>query len=226
MKVNSIQATSTLDSFCVALENAKCKNYSPVKKLIKTTVAKEMYPEMVNSYKTVILPVNIVIRGVQEMYEELLDIDSIHWSTTGNYFRPFNEKILQLENLKSITIDGGEDIGGETKSIVAFLVLKAVWNEGSSKPLVSRCIISQQFLCRNFLDINEVLKQIILVTLLRVNFLSIFQLKLSALEKKLMTHISDVIMNEFKFFQNPSNTQTATRDPELQMEIIVQNAVL
>ncbi|GFS59142.1 proteinral transcription factor ii-i repeat domain-containing protein 2a [Trichonephila inaurata madagascariensis] len=80
----------------------------------------------------------IFIRGVDksyEVYEELLDIDSIHGTTTGaDIFKGvenvINKKNLRWRNLKSITTDGGKN-----KGVVA-LVSKAVENDGGSKPLV------------------------------------------------------------------------------------------
>ncbi|GFS39833.1 general transcription factor II-I repeat domain-containing protein 2B [Trichonephila inaurata madagascariensis] len=60
----------------------------------------------------------IFIRGVDksyEVYEELLDIDSIHGTTTGaDIFKgvenAINKKNLRWRNLKSITTDGGKNI--------------------------------------------------------------------------------------------------------------------
>jgi hypothetical protein len=50
-----------------------------------------------------------------------------------------NKKDLRWKNLKSITTDGGKNMCGKNKGVVA-LVSKAVEN-GGSKPLVLHCII-------------------------------------------------------------------------------------
>ncbi|GFS37581.1 proteinral transcription factor ii-i repeat domain-containing protein 2a [Trichonephila inaurata madagascariensis] len=60
----------------------------------------------------------IFIHGVDksyEVYEELLDIDSIHGTTTGaDIFKggenAINKKYLRWRNLKSITTDGGKNV--------------------------------------------------------------------------------------------------------------------
>ncbi|XP_074026327.1 general transcription factor II-I repeat domain-containing protein 2-like [Leptinotarsa decemlineata] len=116
----------------------------------------------------------IFIREVDksyEVYEELLDIDSIHGTTTGadilkGVENAINKKNLRWRNLKSITTDGGKNMNGKNKGVVA-LVSKAVENDGGSKPLVLHCIIHQQFLCGKCLDMSEVLKPVISV----VNFI-------------------------------------------------------
>ncbi|GFY62360.1 general transcription factor II-I repeat domain-containing protein 2 [Trichonephila inaurata madagascariensis] len=112
----------------------------------------------------------IFIRGVDksyEVYEELLDIDSIHGTATGaDIFKgvenAINKKNLRWRNLKSITTDGGKNMCGKNKGVVA-LVSKAVENDGGSKPLVLHCIIHQQSLCGKCLDMSEVLKPVISV---------------------------------------------------------------
>ncbi|GFY78348.1 general transcription factor II-I repeat domain-containing protein 2 [Trichonephila inaurata madagascariensis] len=95
----------------------------------------------------------IFIRGVDksyEVYEELLDIDSIHGTTNGaDIFKgvenAINKKNLRWRNLKSITTDEDKNMCGKNKGVVAF-VSKAVENDGGSKPLVLHCIIHQQSL--------------------------------------------------------------------------------
>ncbi|UYV63476.1 hypothetical protein LAZ67_2004175 [Cordylochernes scorpioides] len=95
----------------------------------------------------------IYIRGVDksyEVHEELLDMYSIHGTTTGtDIFKgvemAINKKNLRWKNLKCITTDGGKNMSGKDKGVVA-LVSKAVENDGGSKPLVLHCIIHQQSL--------------------------------------------------------------------------------
>lgn len=102
----------------------------------------------------------IYIRGVDksyEVHEELLDMYSIHGTTTGtDIFKgvemAINQKNLRWKNLKCITTDGGKNMSGKDKGVVA-LVSKAVENDGGSKPLVLHCIIHQQSLCGKCLDI-------------------------------------------------------------------------
>ncbi|KAK4871623.1 hypothetical protein RN001_015747 [Aquatica leii] len=106
----------------------------------------------------------IFIRGVDknyEVYEELLDVHSIHATTTGeDIFKGVENAVqksnLKWKNLKSITTDGGKNMCGINKGVVA-LVLKTVKNDGGSKPLIVRCIIHQQSLCAKCLDMSEVL---------------------------------------------------------------------
>ncbi|CAH1114459.1 unnamed protein product [Psylliodes chrysocephalus] len=57
-----------------------------------------------------------------------------------------NKKNLQWKNLKSITTDGGKNICGTNKEVVA-LVAKAVENDGGSKTLVLHYIIHQESFC-------------------------------------------------------------------------------
>ncbi|GFR24566.1 general transcription factor II-I repeat domain-containing protein 2 [Trichonephila clavata] len=110
----------------------------------------------------------IYIRGVDksyEVHEELLDMYSIHGTTTGrDIFKgvemAINQKNLRWKNLKCITTDGGKNMSGKDKGVVA-LVSKAVENDGGSKPLVLHCIIHQQSLCGKCLDMSEVLKPVI-----------------------------------------------------------------
>lgn len=121
----------------------------------------------------------IYIRGVDksyEVHEELLDMYSIHGTTTGtDIFKgvemAINQKNLRWKNLKCITTDGGKNMSGKDKGVVA-LVSKAVENDGGSKPLVLHCIIHQQSLCGKCLDMSEVLKPVIST----VNFIRSFGL--------------------------------------------------
>ncbi|GFQ80118.1 general transcription factor II-I repeat domain-containing protein 2 [Trichonephila clavata] len=81
----------------------------------------------------------IYIRGVDksyEVHEELLDMYSIHGTTTGrDIFKgvemAINQKNLRWKNLKCITTDGGKNMSGKDKGVVA-LVSKAVENDGGS----------------------------------------------------------------------------------------------
>ncbi|UYV84568.1 EPM2AIP1, partial [Cordylochernes scorpioides] len=121
----------------------------------------------------------IYIRGVDksyEVHEELLDMYSIHGTTTGtDIFKgvemAINKKNLRWKNLKCITTDGGKNMSGKDKGVVA-LVSKAVENDGGSKPLVFHCIIHQQSLCGKCLDMSDVLKPVIST----VNFIRSFGL--------------------------------------------------
>ncbi|UYV73426.1 EPM2AIP1 [Cordylochernes scorpioides] len=121
----------------------------------------------------------IYIRGVDksyEVHEELLDMYSIHGTTTGtDIFKgvemAINKKNLRWKNLKCITTDGGKNMSGKDKGVVA-LVSKAVENDGGSKPLVLHCIIHQQSLCGKCLDMSDVLKPVIST----VNFIRSFGL--------------------------------------------------
>ncbi|GFR15937.1 general transcription factor II-I repeat domain-containing protein 2 [Trichonephila clavata] len=91
----------------------------------------------------------IYIRGVDksyEVHEELLDMYSIHGTTTGrDIFKgvemAINQKNLRWKNLKCITTDGGKNMSGKDKGVVA-LVSKAVENEGvfkyASSPLAGQ----------------------------------------------------------------------------------------
>ncbi|UYV61751.1 EPM2AIP1 [Cordylochernes scorpioides] len=119
----------------------------------------------------------IYIRGVDksyEVHEELLDMYSIHGTTTGtDIFKgvemAINKKNLRRKNLKCITTDGGKNMSGKDKGVVV-LVSKAVENDGGSKPLVLHCIIHQQSLCGKCLDMSDVLKPVIST----VNFIRSF----------------------------------------------------
>ncbi|GFQ93767.1 general transcription factor II-I repeat domain-containing protein 2B [Trichonephila clavata] len=82
-----------------------------------------------------------------------------------------NQKNLRWKNLKYITTDGGKNMSGKDKGVVA-LVSKAVENDGGSKPLVLHYIIHQQSLCGKCLDMSEVLKPVIST----VNFIRSFGL--------------------------------------------------
>ncbi|UYV63240.1 EPM2AIP1 [Cordylochernes scorpioides] len=121
----------------------------------------------------------IYIRGVDksyEVHEELLDMYSIHGTTTGtDIFKgvemAINKNNLRWKNLKCITTDGGKNMSGKDKGVVA-LVSKAVENDGGSKPLVLHCIIHQQSLCGKCLDMSDVLKPVIST----VNFIRSFGL--------------------------------------------------
>ncbi|UYV69630.1 EPM2AIP1 [Cordylochernes scorpioides] len=121
----------------------------------------------------------IYIRGVDksyEVHEELLDMYSIHGTTTGtDIFKgvemAINKKNLRWKTLKCITTDGGKNMSGKDKGVVA-LVSKAVENDGGSKPLVLHCIIHQQSLCGKCLDMSDVLKPVIST----VNFIRSFGL--------------------------------------------------
>ncbi|GFQ66639.1 general transcription factor II-I repeat domain-containing protein 2 [Trichonephila clavata] len=121
----------------------------------------------------------IYIRGVDksyEVHEELLDMYSIHGTTTGrDIFKgvemAINQKNLRWKNLKCITTDGGKNMSGKDKGVVSF-VSKAVEIDGGSKPLVLHCIIHQQSLCGKCLDMSEVLKPVIST----VNFIRSFGL--------------------------------------------------
>ncbi|UYV77791.1 EPM2AIP1 [Cordylochernes scorpioides] len=121
----------------------------------------------------------IYIRGVYksyEVHEELLDMYSIHGTTTGtDIFKgvemAINKKNLRWKNLKCITTDGGKNMSGKDKGVVA-LVSKAVENDGGSKPLVLHCIIHHQSLCGKCLDMSDVLKPVIST----VNFIRSFGL--------------------------------------------------
>ncbi|GFY73356.1 general transcription factor II-I repeat domain-containing protein 2 [Trichonephila inaurata madagascariensis] len=101
------------------------------------------------------------------MCEELLDIDSIYCTTTGEDIsngvdNVINKKNLRWKNLKSITTDGVKNMCGKNKGVVT-LVSKAVENVGGSKPIVLHCIIHQQSLCGKCLDMSQVLRPVISV---------------------------------------------------------------
>ncbi|UYV84513.1 EPM2AIP1 [Cordylochernes scorpioides] len=71
----------------------------------------------------------IYIRGVDksyEVHEELLDMYSIHGTTTGtDIFKgvemAINKKNLRWKNLKCITTDGGKNMSGKDKGVVALV---------------------------------------------------------------------------------------------------------
>lgn len=112
----------------------------------------------------------IFIRGINinyEIYEELLDVHSIHGTTTGeDIFKGVESAVeknrLKWKNLKCITTDGGRNMCGKNKGVVGF-ILKAVENDGGSKPLIVHCIIHQQSLCGKCLDMSEILKPVMQV---------------------------------------------------------------
>ncbi|XP_042913870.1 protein FAM200A-like [Parasteatoda tepidariorum] len=164
-------------------------------------VAEEMCPEKVNLLKTVSMSANTVARRVENIAEnissQLLAVQmdmlsgflwpwmsqrmcqillSIHGTTTGtDIFKgvemAINQRNLRWKNLKCITTDGGKNMSGEDKGVVA-LVSKAVENDCGSKPLVLHCIIHQQSLCGKCFDMSEVLKPVIST----VNFIRSFGL--------------------------------------------------
>ncbi|GFR09672.1 general transcription factor II-I repeat domain-containing protein 2 [Trichonephila clavata] len=80
----------------------------------------------------------IYIRGVDksyEVHEELLDMYSTHGTTTGrDIFKgvemAINQKNLRWKNLKCITTDGGKNMSGKDKGVVA-IVSKAVENDAT-----------------------------------------------------------------------------------------------
>nr|CAI5833565.1 unnamed protein product [Callosobruchus analis] len=72
-----------------------------------------------------------------------------------------NQKNLRWKNLKCITTDGGKNMSGKDKGVVA-LVSKAAENDGGSKPFVLHCIIHQQSLCGKCLDMSESYQLLIL----------------------------------------------------------------
>ncbi|UYV82161.1 EPM2AIP1 [Cordylochernes scorpioides] len=171
-KVKTEQEAATRASFRVALEIAKRGKPFTDGEMIKEciiAVVEEMCPEKVLIY----------IRGVDksyEVHEELLDMYCIHGTTTGtDIFKgvemAINKKNLRWKNLKCITTDGGKNMSGKDKGVVA-LVSKAVENDGGSKPLVLHCIIHQQSLCGKCLDMSDVLKPVIST----VNFIRSFGL--------------------------------------------------
>ncbi|XP_056636851.1 general transcription factor II-I repeat domain-containing protein 2-like [Diorhabda sublineata] len=187
-KLKTEQEAATRASFHVALEIAKRGKPFTDREMIKESiiaVAEEMCPEKVNLLKTVnknghvewfslaldesdTAQVLIYIRGVDksyEVHEELFAMYSIHGKTTGtDIFKgvgmAINQKNLRWKNLKCITTDGGKNMSGKDKGVVA-LISKVVENDGGSKPLVLHCIIHQQSLCGKFSDMSEVLKPVI-----------------------------------------------------------------
>ncbi|UYV75318.1 EPM2AIP1 [Cordylochernes scorpioides] len=180
-KVKTEQEAATRASFRVALEIAKRVKPFTDGEMIKEciiAVVEEMCPEKSTDVSDTAL-VLIYIRGVDksyEVHEELLDMYSIHGTTTGtDIFKgvemAINKKNLRWKNLKCITTDGGKNMSGKDKGVVA-LVSKAVENDGGSKPLVLHCIIHQQSLCGKCLDMSDVLKPVIST----VNFIRSFGL--------------------------------------------------
>ncbi|GFQ71051.1 proteinral transcription factor ii-i repeat domain-containing protein 2a [Trichonephila clavata] len=153
----------------------------------------------------------IYIRGVYksyEVHEELLDMYSIHGTTTSrDIFKGvemvINQKNLRWKNLKCITTDGGKNMSGKDKGVVA-LVSKAVENDGGSKPLVLHCIIHQHHTTETEFSIDFAIET------------------LSALKINFDTRFSDfdAIANQIKIFQNPFDTDIEILAPELQMEMI------
>ena len=140
----------------------------------------------------------IYIRGVNknyEVYEELLDIDSIHGTTTGeDIFRGVEKAIkkrnLRWKNLKSITTDGGKNMCGKNRGVVA-LVSETIENIGGSKPLVFHCIIHQQSLCGKCLDMSEVVKPVVSV----VNFIRSTGLN----HRQFLQFIEDIGQNDLPY---------------------------
>ncbi|GFR29127.1 general transcription factor II-I repeat domain-containing protein 2B [Trichonephila clavata] len=188
-KLKTEQEAATRASFRVALEIAKRGKPFTDGEMIKEciiAVAEEMGPEKWFSLAldestdvSDTAQMLLYIRGVDksyEVHEELLHMYSIHGTTTGrDIFKgvemAINQKNLRWKNLKSITTDGGKNMSGKDKGVVA-LVSKAVENDGGSKPLVLHCIIHQQSLCGKCLDMSEVLKPVIST----VNFITSFGL--------------------------------------------------
>ncbi|UYV82126.1 EPM2AIP1 [Cordylochernes scorpioides] len=169
----------------------------------------------------------IYIRGVDksyEVHEELLDMYSIHGTTTGtDIFKgvemAINKKNLRWKNLKCITTDGGKNMSGKDKGVVA-LVSKAVENDGGSKPLVLHCIIHQQSLCGKCLDISDVLKPVIST----VNFIRSFGLNhqqfrqfIAEIEKQtyliILPYAGLVVGKSFNAFLNFEHHTTETEFP-------------
>ncbi|GFR31129.1 general transcription factor II-I repeat domain-containing protein 2 [Trichonephila clavata] len=180
-KLKTEQEAATRASFRVALEIAKRGKPFTDGEMIKEciiAVAEEMCPVKSTDVSDT-AQVLLYIRGVDksyEVHEELLDMYSIHGTTTGrDIFKgvemAINQKNLRWKNLKGITTDGGKNMSGKDKGVVA-LVSKAVENDGGSKPLVLHCIIHQQSLCGKCLDMSEVLKPVIST----VNFIRSFEL--------------------------------------------------
>ncbi|GFR21235.1 proteinral transcription factor ii-i repeat domain-containing protein 2a [Trichonephila clavata] len=223
-KLKTEQEAATRASFRVALEIAKRGKPFTDGEMIKEgiiAVAEEMCPEKVNLLKTVTLDestdvsdtaqVLIYIRGVDksyEVHEELFDMYSIHGTTTGrDIFKgvemAINQKNLRWKNLKCITTDGGKNMSGKDKGVVA-LVSKAVENDGGSKPLVLHCIIHQHHTTETEFPIDFAIET------------------LSALKINFDTRFSDfdAIANQIKIFQNPFDTDIEILTPELQMEMI------
>ncbi|GFR20216.1 proteinral transcription factor ii-i repeat domain-containing protein 2a [Trichonephila clavata] len=116
------------------------------------------------------------------------------------------------KNLKCITTDGGKNMSGKDKGVVA-LVSKAVENDGGSKPLVLHCIIHQQSLCGKCLDMSEVLKPVTST----VNFIRSFGLN----HRQFRQFIEEIGENDLPYHTaNPFDTDIEILAPELQMEMI------
>ncbi|GFR26619.1 proteinral transcription factor ii-i repeat domain-containing protein 2a [Trichonephila clavata] len=154
----------------------------------------------------------LYIRGVDksyEVHEKLLDMYSIHGTTTGrDIFKgvemAINQKNLRWKNLKFITTDGGKNMSGKDKGEWFALVSKAVENDGGSKPSVLHCIIHQQHTTETEFPIDFAIETL---SALKINFDTRFW-------------DFDAIANQIKIFQNPFDTDIEILAPELQMEMI------
>lgn len=67
----------------------------------------------------------------------------------------FKKTIFNGKICKCISTDGGKNMCGKNKGVVA-VVSKALENDGGSKLLTVHCIIYQQSLSGRFLDMSEV----------------------------------------------------------------------
>jgi Spin-doc zinc-finger/Domain of unknown function (DUF4371) len=110
----------------------------------------------------------IFIRGIDEkfnIFEEMAALCSLKGRTTGEDLFISVQKVisslgLKLENLKSITTDGGLNMSGQ-KSGVSARISQRMQELGFETPMIFHCIIHQQALCMKILKLDRFLDVIV-----------------------------------------------------------------
>ena len=88
----------------------------------------------------------------------------LHYKPVEDIFSKVEETLsnfaLQWKNLKCVTTDGGRNMCG-TKSGLVGNICKAVQQIGAEKPMILHCIIHQQALCGQSLQLSDVMDVVV-----------------------------------------------------------------
>uniref|UniRef100_A0AAG5DSR4 SPIN-DOC-like zinc-finger domain-containing protein n=1 Tax=Anopheles atroparvus TaxID=41427 RepID=A0AAG5DSR4_ANOAO len=116
----------------------------------------------------------VFIRGVDEklnVTQELADMHTMYGTVTGEdiftkLLKTFSEYNLDWSNFSCLTIDGGKNMSGVKKGLVG-LVKEECKKRNVPQPMFVHCMIHQQALCAQYLDISCVLQPVVKI----VNFI-------------------------------------------------------